>query len=204
MKQTLKQQQQYVLYLFLICWGLGGGLIAQELSPFAQRIRAQLLESIKVENMSERERLWIGREVTDQTFTDLEGEKLRFQDYQGKIIVLNFWNNKCPPCISEFPILNKIVEHYAEDKRILFWAFAANTKAEVETVMQKAPFAYRLIPDPEATAMQYFKGEGNPIQMIIDPEGKVAFRYLGVLPEFALQAKIEEQLALLPQAKLLD
>lgn len=41
-------------------------------------------------------------------FTDITGKLLRLSDFQGKWVLVNFWTPGCPPCLSEFPLLNSL------------------------------------------------------------------------------------------------
>ena len=44
---------------------------------------------------------------------DLDGNRVRLSDFQGQILVLNFWATWCGPCKEELPRLGQIVPQYA-------------------------------------------------------------------------------------------
>ena len=44
---------------------------------------------------------------------NLDGTKVRLSDYQGRIVVLNFWATWCGPCKEELPRLGQIADEYA-------------------------------------------------------------------------------------------
>jgi len=48
--------------------------------------------------------------IPDFTFTDINGEQKSASDFEGKIIILNFWASWCAPCIKEFPNLLDIAK----------------------------------------------------------------------------------------------
>ena len=50
---------------------------------------------------------------------DLDGNKVRLSDYQGQIVVLNFWATWCGPCKEELPRLGQIAHQYA-DRHVAF------------------------------------------------------------------------------------
>ncbi|MBF0623032.1 MAG: TlpA family protein disulfide reductase [Magnetococcales bacterium] len=50
----------------------------------------------------------------DIELTTLEGKSVRLSDYQGKIVVVNFWATWCPPCRDEIPDLVKFYNEYVD------------------------------------------------------------------------------------------
>lgn len=53
------------------------------------------------------------KSIKKLTLRDLEGTKVRLADYQGRIVVLNFWATWCGPCKEELPRLGEIARQYA-------------------------------------------------------------------------------------------
>lgn len=52
------------------------------------------------------------KSVKKVAFRDLDGTKVRLADYQGRIVVLNFWATWCGPCKEELPRLERIASQY--------------------------------------------------------------------------------------------
>lgn len=48
------------------------------------------------------------------TFNDLEGRPRSSEEWQGKVLVVNFWATWCSPCRREIPLLIETQEKYAE------------------------------------------------------------------------------------------
>jgi thiol-disulfide isomerase/thioredoxin len=49
----------------------------------------------------------------DLSLKDLNGKRVHLRDYQGKIVVLNFWATWCGPCREEMPRLVEAEKEYA-------------------------------------------------------------------------------------------
>jgi thiol-disulfide isomerase/thioredoxin len=43
-------------------------------------------------------------------FTDIKGQEYSLKDYQGKLVLLEFWASWCGPCISQIPSLTEVSE----------------------------------------------------------------------------------------------
>jgi len=48
------------------------------------------------------------------TLTDLHGQTVSLSDYQGKVVLLNFWASWCPPCRAEMPAIQQVYQSYQE------------------------------------------------------------------------------------------
>ena len=53
------------------------------------------------------------KNVRKLTLRDLGGNKVRMSDYQGRIVVLNFWATWCGPCKEELPRLGEMAQRYS-------------------------------------------------------------------------------------------
>lgn len=57
-------------------------------------------------------------------------QAFNYQDYKGKILVLDFWATWCAPCIANFPHMNQLVRNFKNENIV----FAAISEEPVKTV----------------------------------------------------------------------
>ncbi len=70
---------------------------------------------------AEVERNLTNREYMPFALEDASGQLVRSSDWEGKIVVLDFWATWCGPCIRAFPGMQMLVDKYAKDPQVDFY-----------------------------------------------------------------------------------
>lgn len=116
--------------------------------------------------------------------TALSGEPLAARDYAGKVVLLNFWNQDCPPCLEEMPLL----EAGWRDLRsrglfVLGIVFVggnwANDPAAARAFLDREGITYPSIMDEGARWEQEMGVVGIPTTIVVDRSGRMRYRLLG-------------------------
>ena len=137
-------------------------------------------DQLVIEHSDQTVALAVGFEMPPVAVTRPDSSTIDLTALRGKPVVINWWQTFCPPCITEIPELNELVEKYANHD-IEFLAIANNEMAELTPFLKKHPFTYDVaLGDDEA--VQIF-GQGYPRHVIIDREGKVTYDVLGYSPD---------------------
>ena len=125
---------------------------------------------------------------------------LDFNQYKGKIIVLNFWASWCPPCREEMPELDALYKKY-QPSNVVVIGIAAEELSTMRQFVLNSPVSYPTIAgDMEAMSLASLLGNsqgGLPYTVIINADTKVATVYLGRLD----MSKLEHDLNALMQTK---
>lgn len=124
---------------------------------------------------------------------DQHGVNQAIQQYQGKIIVLNFWATWCSPCREEMPELSQLHTEY-QDKNVTVLGIAVDEPSAVKTFTQSTPVTYPLLVSEDA-GMALGSSLGNdkdilPYTVIIDARGNVAKTYFGRISKPLLDATL--------------
>ncbi|MFV8346564.1 TlpA family protein disulfide reductase [Flavobacterium sp. ZB4P13] len=122
----------------------------------------------------------IGKPITPFSFTDINGNLLSSDSLKGKVIVLNFWGTRCPPCIAEIPELNNLVEKM-KGKEIVFIAPVIDATKEILTnsFLPKHPFKYQIV----LVNQDDYNITSFPTNLVIDQNLKVVEKLIGASPE---------------------
>jgi thiol-disulfide isomerase/thioredoxin len=114
-------------------------------------------------------------DFTGQTLT---GTPLRFADYRGKVVVLNFWGSWCVPCRSEGPTLAVLSEQYRPDGVAFLGDDVGDTPANALTFTRDMGITYPSVNDPGYQVAQDFSKavlvNDTPTTLVIDRTGHIA------------------------------
>lgn len=105
-------------------------------------------------------------------FPDLEGQSQPLKQWQGKILVLNFWAPWCPPCRAEIPDFIALQEEYRA-RDVVFVGLALDQKDKVQAFSDEMGINYPIL-----------LGESDAAEL-----GKLVGNRLGGLPFTAIFAK---------------
>jgi thiol-disulfide isomerase/thioredoxin len=118
---------------------------------------------------------------------DLNWEKLK-----GKLVVIEFWNIGCKPCIQAIPHLNDLVEKF-NGKPVAFLSISDNDEDVLRPFLKKTPSkTWQALDKPSNTTEKAFELKGYGIVVIVDMAGRI----VGVtLPEILEAKHLERVLA---------
>lgn len=108
---------------------------------------------------------------------DLDGQAFKLSDYRGKVVLLDFWGQFCPPCRDFFPHERSLVDHYSGRPFVLL---GVNNDLDINVARQsvaKNKLNWRSWFDggrPGPIAKQ-FDLDGWPTVYLIDAKGIVRY-----------------------------
>ncbi len=120
------------------------------------------------------------------TLPDLDGNSRNVSEWDGKLLVVNFWASWCEPCLREMPVFTRLQTHY-EDQGVQFIGIAVdNAKAVADFLNDfETKINYPILLGDEntfATPIAYGNEYGIlPHTIIVDKTGKIAYIHYGSL-----------------------
>ena len=124
------------------------------------------------------------------TLKNLAGEDVAVEA-KGKPYIINFWATWCPPCQAEIPDLTAF---HAEHKDSMDF-YAVNLQEDVQTVqkfMTERKADLPVVLDMQGTAANLYGVRAIPTTVVVDAEGKVAYRKTGGVTKEELEDVISK------------
>ncbi|MFV0246277.1 MAG: TlpA family protein disulfide reductase [Qingshengfaniella sp.] len=114
-------------------------------------------------------------------FTDLDGGTHALTDFQGKVVLVNFWATWCAPCREEMPALDALQAQYGgDDFQVLPIATGPNPPAALTRFFTEEGIAHLpLYTDPNQALARAFGVLGLPLTLILDRNGQEVARLIG-------------------------
>jgi len=113
-----------------------------------------------------------------------DGSTVSSADYEGEVLVVNFWYAGCAPCRAEAPDLKTISEEFAGEGASFLGVNVRDQAASAIAFNESYSISYPSVMDVDDGAMQ-FAFSGNippnavPTTLVLDTSGRVAARILG-------------------------
>ena len=116
------------------------------------------------------------------------GEHVSSADYSGQVLVINFWYAACPPCRLEAPDLEALAEQFDGEGASFLGVNVRDQAESAHNFAEKWGISYPSVIDANDGNMLYaFAGtvapNAVPTTLVIDKQGRVAARFLGLISE---------------------
>ena len=100
------------------------------------------------------------------------GEKVKFGNFKGKRILVDFWASWCEPCIAMFPELNKLKEKYEDgEKSLKILSISVDPMpGKIKKIIADKNAQFDVLQAPESLAES---GVIMPYMVLADENGKV-------------------------------
>ena len=126
-----------------------------------------------------------------------DGKPADTAEWQGKILVVNFWASWCPPCIEEMPTLDLLQQEYLQ-QNVLFVGIGIDSPSNIREFLKSTPVSYAIVIgglEGSNLSKQMGNTQGAlPYTVIIDSKGKSTYTKLGKISEDELRKAIKSAL----------
>jgi peroxiredoxin len=180
----MKKPIRLIAYVVIFAVGMwGGNLIIKQLSKHSDGQKAA--------------DAMLHKRAPEFTLPDLENVKHNSHEWDGKVLILNFWATWCPPCRKETPAFVQLQEKYAQ-AGAQFVGIAIDKKEAVQDFMDTYGVNYPMLIG-ENNAIKIAKDFGNrfgalPYTVIINRRGQINLVHRGGMSKELAESTIKHLL----------
>ena len=165
-----------------------------------ERMAAFMRHAAETAPQRQREALEERKDIPAPEFSlvDLDGKTVSLSSLRGKVVILDFWATWCGPCRKTMPLLDKFYTEMRPENVVVYginvWERKGDTSG-VRPFLSERGTHFPILFGSNETASDYGV-RGIPTLVVIDQQGKIAFRHIGydpTLPEM-LKWQTEELL----------
>lgn len=115
------------------------------------------------------------------TLQDMDDNSHSLKDYQGKVVMLNFWATWCPPCRHEMPSMEELYQRYKDRG---FAVLAINEWEDADRVFEytgqlSVSPTFPILFDGKGEVANKYVVKGLPTTVLINRKGQVVYRAVG-------------------------
>jgi len=145
--------------------------------------------------------------LAEMTMTDITGKAydvmgteqgLNIKGLEGKVIFLEFFGHKCPPCLESIPHLIKLQKKHKDKLAIVAIEVQGYNQEQTKKFAKEKGMNYIVVAEEKASELvgyiqQRAQWRGSiPFLVALDTKGDVQFVQAGMLPEASLEELISQ------------
>jgi peroxiredoxin len=108
-----------------------------------------------------------------------DGTPVPLADYEGKVLLVDFWASWCIPCKTSFPALDAIFREYQTRGLEVLAVNLDEERRQADAFLSAHPHQMPVLFDPKGAAPLAFGVKGMPTSFLIDRTGTIRFTHMG-------------------------
>jgi thiol-disulfide isomerase/thioredoxin len=130
---------------------------------------------------------------------DVEGKTVKSTDFKGKVVILDFWATWCGPCVAEIPSFIELHKQYEKDGLVIIGVSVDDGTPVVKKFIGSKKVNYPIVMGNDSITAAFGGVEGIPTTFVIDRDGKIVSKHIGLTEKAEFEREIKPLLA--PAAK---
>ena len=124
-------------------------------------------------------KLWTGGPAPALALKDLKGREHRLADYQGRVVLINFWATWCAPCRDEMPSIQRLKEKLAGRPFVVLAVNLDEPESRIEKFLSEVRLDFPVLLDPGRRVASAWGARILPASHIVGPDGRVRYTVVG-------------------------
>ena len=169
-------------------------------APGSRGQGADTVGDLASRHIYELEKLHFNAQAPATAGTDLEGKSLDLADFDGKIVILDFWTSFCAPCLAMVPGTLRLLARFSADPVVYVGVNGDSTPQQGLSTAQRLNMSWRSLWDgqtggPQGPLADAWSVTGWPAVFVLDGAGRIRYKLSGEDVDQRLEPAIQSLLA---------
>ena len=121
---------------------------------------------------------------------DVDGKLTSLADFEGKVVLLNFWATWCANCRKEMSAMERLYQSLrAEGFEIVAISVDQVSAEKVKAFAEELKLTFPVLHDRDSIISSLYSNPGVPVSYLIDRRGRITHRVLGEYDWFSQEAR---------------
>ena len=126
----------------------------------------------------------------------IDGRSIDLASLKGKVVVLNFFDQECPHCQKDLPLLVPVLKEFRSRGVVAVGVAARDVGGRMKSFLKEHGIDYPVVIDPDRAIFGRYESIRTPDTLFIDTNGFIRFREHGDRPDRAEITRVELRLLL--------
>jgi len=136
----------------------------------------------------------IGEPAPDFTLPTPEGENISLKEFQGQVVLINFWATWCPPCRLEMPFLEAAYQRYKDQGFTVLAVDQQESPQAVRAYFQELGLTFPVVIDGTGEVSSLYRVLALPTSYFVDRNGVVRIMHRGAMTQQQLEGYLAQVL----------
>lgn len=132
-----------------------------------------------------------GQQAPTWTLETVDGKSVNWEEFKGKVVLVDFWATWCPPCVRGVPDLIELQKAHGDKGLAIIGVSLDDSSTPVKKFLKDKSVNYTVVMGNEEITEKFGGIEAIPTAFLIDRLGKIVWQHRGL----ANKADIEKQIA---------
>lgn len=122
--------------------------------------------------------------------TDLEGQPLGLEHFDGDVVVVTMWASWCGPCRDEVPVLNSALDRWKDDGLAVLGVNFRDIPEAATQFVDTEGARFPSIADPDGSLGVSWGVRALPQSFVVDRDGTIATRLAGPVTDQWIESDV--------------
>ena len=133
---------------------------------------------------------------------DLDGNVVSTAQWQGKVVILNFWATWCPPCREEIPILTGLAKKYKDNLLVVGVSVDDGSTDDVREFAKAFHMNYPVVMWSRELISEYGGVPALPTTFLINKDARIVQKHEGLYPPEVYDTEVRALMGLPVNVKI--